>query len=266
VDKVVSSAGEAVADIPDGAVLAVGGFGLCGVPIRLIDAILEQGAADLVTISNNCGVDDQALGVLLYAGRIRKTISSFVGGNKELARLYLSGELEVELTPQGSLAERLRAGGTGIPAFYTPTGVGTLVADGGIPVRYDADGNVVATSPPKEVRRFGDQDFVLETALTADYGLVRAAVGDRHGNLVFHESARNFNPLAGMAGAITIAEVEELVEPGEILPEAVHLPGVFVQRVVVVGSEGKKIEKATTRPRPSTPTPAPAGTDGTQEG
>jgi 3-oxoacid CoA-transferase subunit A len=266
VDKVVSSAREAVADISDGATLSVGGFGLCGVPFRLIDALLEQGASDLTTISNNCGVDDQALGVLLYAGRIRKTISSFVGGNKELARLYLSGELEVELTPQGSLAERLRAGGTGIPAFYTPTGVGTLVADGGIPLRYDADGNVVETSPAKEVRRFGDQDFVLETALTADYGLVRAAIGDRHGNLVFHESARNFNPLAGMAARVTIAEVEELVEPGEIVPESVHLPGVFVKRVVVVGSEGKKIEKHTTRPRPSAPVPAAAGEEATSEG
>src|SRR3954468_18664118 len=192
-DKVVSSPREAVADIPDGAVLAVGGFGLCGVPFRLIDALLEQGPADLTTLSNNCGVDDQALGVLLYAGRIRKTISSFVGGNKELARLYLSGELEVELTPQGTLAERLRAGGTGIPAFYTPTGVGTMVAEGGIPIRYDADGTVRVVSEPKETRRFGDRDCVLETALTADFGLVRAAVGDRHGNLVFHESAGNFN-------------------------------------------------------------------------
>src|SRR3954454_5713458 len=263
-DKVVASTADAVADISDGSVLAVGGFGLCGVPIALIDALLAQGARNLTTISNNCGVDDQALGVLLYEGRISRTISSFVGGNKELARLYLTGELEVELTPQGSLAERLRAGGTGIPAFYTPTGVGTLVADGGIPVRYDSEGNVVATSPPKEVRRFGDQDFVLETALTADYGLVRAAVADRHGNLVFHESARNFNPLCGMAARITIAEVEELVEPGEILPEAVHLPGVFVQRVVVVGSEGKNIEKRTTRPRPSAPTPAAAGTETTE--
>ncbi|MCU1670054.1 MAG: scoA2 [Blastococcus sp.] len=248
-DKIVASAAEAVADIPAGATLSVGGFGLCGVPIALIDALLEQGADNLTTISNNCGVDDQALGILLYAGRITKTISSFVGGNKELARLYLTGELEVELTPQGSLAERLRAGGTGIPAFYTPTGVGTLVAEGGIPVRYDADGNVVATSQPKEVRVFDGRQYVLETALTADFGLVRAAVGDRHGNLVFHESARNFNPLAGMAARITIAEVEELVEPGEILPESVHLPGVFVDRVVVVGTEGKKIEKRTTRPR-----------------
>jgi 3-oxoacid CoA-transferase subunit A len=259
-DKVVASAREAVADIPDGATLAVGGFGLCGVPIKLIDALLEQGAHDLVTISNNCGVDDQALGVLLYAGRIRKTISSFVGGNKELARLYLSGQMEVELTPQGTLAERLRAGGCGIPAFYTPTGVGTMVAGGGIPIRYDSDGKVVETSRPKEVREFNGRQYVMETALTADFGLVRASVGDRHGNLVFHESARNFNPLAGMAAAVTIAEVEELVEPGEIRPEDVHLPGVFVKRVVEVGLEGKAIEFRTTRPRTDrSGTPAAAG-------
>src|SRR6195952_4361330 len=161
-DKVVSSLREAIADIPDGATLAVGGLGLCGVPISLIDALLEQGAKGLTTISNNCGVDDQALGVLLYAGRITRTISSFVGGNKELARLYLTGELDVELTPQGTLAERLRAGGAGIPAFYTPTGVGTLVAEGGIPVRYDADGTVVKTSEPKETRTFDGRDYVLE--------------------------------------------------------------------------------------------------------
>jgi 3-oxoacid CoA-transferase subunit A len=259
-DKVVGSAAEAVADVPDGAVLAVGGFGLCGVPIALIDALLEQGASRLTTISNNCGVDDQALGVLLYAGRISKTISSFVGGNKELARLYLSGQLEVELTPQGTLAERLRAGGTGIPAFYTPTGVGTMVAEGGIPIRYTSDGTVAKVSEPKETRVFDGQSYVLETALTADFGLVRAAVGDRHGNLVFHESAGNFNAPAGMAGRITIAEVEELVEPGEIRPEDVHLPGVFVDRVVAVGPEGKKIEKRTTRPRTDrSDVPAAAG-------
>ena len=255
-DKVVASAREAVADISDGATLAVGGFGLCGVPIKLIDALLEQGTKDLITISNNCGVDDQALGVLLYAGRIRKTISSFVGGNKELARLYLTGQMEVELTPQGTLAERLRAGGCGIPAFYTPTGVGTLVANGGIPIRYDADGKVVETSKPKEVREFAGRQYVMETALTADFGLVRAAVGDRHGNLVFHESARNFNPLAGMAAAVTIAEVEHLVEPGEIRPEDVHLPGVFVQRVVVLTPEqaaDKQIEKRTVRPKGAPP-------------
>jgi 3-oxoacid CoA-transferase subunit A len=248
-NKVVASPEEAVADISDGATLAVGGFGLCGVPIALIDALLAQGAKGLTTISNNCGVDDQALGVLLYAGRITRTISSFVGGNKELARLYLTGGLDVELTPQGTLAERLRAGGAGIPAFYTPTGVGTQVADGGIPIRYDADGNVVKTSEPKEVRVFDGHQYVLETALTADFALIRAAVGDRHGNLVFRESAGNFNAPAGMAGRITIAEIEELVEPGEIKPEHVHLPGVFVDRVVVVGPEGKKIEKRTTQPR-----------------
>ena len=155
----------------------------------------------------------------------------------------------MELTPQGTLAEKLRAGGVGIPAFYTPTGVGTMVAEGGIPVRYDADGHVVKASEPKEVRVFDGHQYVLETALTADFALVRAAVGDRHGNLVFHESAQNFNPLAGMAGRITIAEVEELVEPGEIQPEHVHLPGVFVDRVVAVGTEGKGIEYRTTRPR-----------------
>jgi 3-oxoacid CoA-transferase subunit A len=259
-NKVVATAREAVADIPDGVTLAVGGFGLCGVPIALIDALLEQGTHGLTTISNNCGVDDQALGVLLYAGRITKTISSFVGGNKELARLYLSGELEVELTPQGTLAEKLRAGGVGIPAFYTPTGVGTMVAEGGIPVRYDAEGHVVKTSEPKEVRVFDGHQYVLETALTADFALIRAAKGDRHGNLVFRESAGNFNAPAGMAGRITIAEIEELVEPGDIIPEDVHLPGVFVDRVVVVGPDGKKIEKRTTRARTdSTGTPAAAG-------
>jgi 3-oxoacid CoA-transferase subunit A len=264
-DKVVGSAAEAVADVSDGAVLAVGGFGLCGVPVVLIDALLARGSSGLTTISNNCGVDDKALGVLLYAGRIARTISSFVGGNKELARLYLTGELSVELTPQGTLAERLRAGGTGIPAFYTPTGVGTMVADGGIPVRYDADGNVVETSAPKEIREFGGRQYVLETALTADFGLVRAAVGDRHGNLVFHESAANFNPLAGMAGRVTIAEVETLVEPGEIRPEDVHLPGVFVDRVVVVGTEGKAIERRTTRPRTDrSAAPAAAGDEATE--
>ena len=263
-DKVIASTRDAVADIPDGATLAVGGFGLCGVPVALIDALLEQGTHDLTTISNNCGVDDQALGVLLYAGRITRTISSFVGGNKELARLYLTGALSVELTPQGTLAERLRAGGAGIPAFYTPTGVGTMVAEGGIPVRYDADGTVVETSAPKEVRVFDGQQYVLETALVADFGLVRAAKADRHGNLVFHESARNFNPLAGMAGRITIAEVEELVEPGEITPEDVHLPGVYVDRVVVVGTEGKRIEKRTTRARSDrSDTPAGAGEEAT---
>jgi 3-oxoacid CoA-transferase subunit A len=184
-------------------------------------------------------------------------ISSYVGENKEFARQYLSGELEVELTPQGTLAERMRAGGTGIPAFYTATGVGTQVADGGLPWRYDADGSVIVASPPKEVRTFttadGDKDFVLEAAIVADFGLVRAWKGDRHGNLVYRDSARNFNPLVAMCGRLTIAEVEELVEPGELNPNDVHTPGVFVQRVVALTPEQvaeKRIEKRTVRPRP----------------
>ncbi|WP_210651191.1 CoA transferase subunit A [Nocardioides sp. SYSU D00065] len=257
-DKVVSSAAEAVADIPDGARLAVGGFGLSGIPAVLIDAILEAGTTDLEAVSNNCGVDEWGLGRLLFAKRIRRMISSYVGENKEFARQYLSGELEVELTPQGTLAERLRAGGSGIPAFYTATGVGTQVAEGGLPWKYDSEGNVVVASPPKETKVFstaeGDKEYVLEEAIVADFGLVRAWKGDRHGNLVYRQSARNFNPLAAMAGRITIAEVEHLVEPGELDPDLVHTPGVYVQRVVALTPEqaaDKKIEKVTTRPRPA---------------
>ena len=246
-DKTVASAAEAVRDIGDGASLAVGGFGLSGVPTFLIDALFEQGARDLSTVSNNCGVDRAGLGVLLHAGRIRRTTGSYVGENREFARRYLSGELELELCPQGTLAERLRAGGSGIAAFYTPAGVGTLVADGGLPWRYGADGSVLVASPPKETRVFGDQEYVLEEGIVCDFALVRAAVGDRHGNLIYAKSARNFNPLCAMAGRVTIAEVETLVEPGELDPAQVHTPGVFVQRVVEVGSEGKLVEKRTTR-------------------
>jgi len=247
---VVSSAAEAVADIAPGASLAVGGFGLCGIPHVLIDALHATGVDDLRVVSNNCGVDVWGLGVLLKDHRISRVTGSYVGENKEFARQYLGGELEVELTPQGTLAERLRAGGSGIPAFFTPAGVGTMIADGGLPWRYGPTGDVVLASPPKEVREFGGKEYVLEEGIDTDYALVRAAIGDRHGNLVMHESARNFNPLCAMAGRITIAEVEELVEPGEILPEQVHVPGVFVQRVIgPVGTEGKQIEKRTTRPR-----------------
>jgi 3-oxoacid CoA-transferase subunit A len=249
VDKTVTSAREAVADIPDGASLAVGGFGLCGVPIMLIQALYDQGTTDLEVVSNNCGVDDAGLGVLLFAGRIRRAIGSYVGENKEFARQYLTGRIELELTPQGTLAERLRAGGSGIPAFYTPAGVGTLVADGGLPWRYNEDGSVALASPPKEVRVFGDRRYVLEEGIVTDVALVRAAVGDRHGNLVYEASAQNFNPLAAMAGRMTIAEVERLVEPGEIDPALVHTPGVFVQKVIEVGTEGKRIEKRTVTPR-----------------
>ncbi|HZW52620.1 MAG TPA: CoA transferase subunit A [Candidatus Elarobacter sp.] len=248
-DKVVASCAEAVREIPSGASLAVGGFGLNGIPHNLISALLDQGATDLVTVSNNCGVDGWGLGVLLDARRIRRTTGSYVGENKEFERQYLSGELEVELVPQGTLAERLRAGGSGIPAFYTPAGVGTLVADGGLPWRYNADGSVAIESPKKETRSFHGRDYVLEEGIVCDYALVRASVGDRHGNLIFHKATRNFNPLCGMAGKITIAEVEELVEPGAIDPEQVHLPGIYVQRVVRVGPGGKRIERVTTRKR-----------------
>lgn len=250
-DKVVASAAEAVADIPDGATLSVGGFGLCGIPSVLIDALLSQGVKDLEAVSNNCGVDDWGLGRLLLARRLRRMVSSYVGENKEFARQYLSGELEVELTPQGTLAEKMRAGGSGIPAFFTATGVGTQVADGGLPWRYDDSGAVVVASPPKEVRSFGGRDYVLEEAIVADFGLVRAWKGDRHGNLIYRYSARNFNPLAAMCGRITIAEVEELVEPGELEPNDIHTPGVFVQRVVALTpeqAEDKRIEKRTVTP------------------
>ncbi len=203
-------------------------------------------------MSNNCGVDGRGLGILLAAGRIARVTGSYIGENKEFARQYLAGELEVELTPQGTLAERLRAGGAGIPAFYTPAGVGTQVAEGGLPWRYAADGSVAVASPPKKVRSFDGVDHILEYAITTDYALVRAARGDRHGNLVFRRPARNFNPPAAMAGRVTIAEVEELVGPGVLDPAEIHLPGVFVQRVVALTPEqaaDKGIEKRTVRER-----------------
>ena len=255
-DKVVSSAADAVSDIPDGATLAVGGFGLCGIPSVLIQALHDKGVIDLEVASNNCGVDDWGLGILLADKRIRRMISSYVGENKEFARQYLSGELEVELTPQGTLAERLRAGGAGIPAFFTITGSGTQIADGGLPWRYAADGSVAVASPKKQVQTFEvdgvARDYVLEEAIRADFGLVRAWKGDRHGNLVFNKSSRNFNPLCAMSGKVTIAEVEELVEPGELAPDSIHLPGIYVQRVVPLTPEqarDKRIERRTVRAR-----------------
>ncbi|MBW0020159.1 MAG: CoA transferase subunit A [Mycobacterium sp.] len=246
-DKVVASAAEAVADITDGSSLAVGGFGLCGIPEALIAALADRGVTDLETVSNNCGVDGVGLGVLLAHNRIRRTVSSYVGENKEFARQFLSGELEVELTPQGTLAERLRAGGMGIPAFYTPAGVGTQIADGGLPWRYDASGAVAVTSPRKETREFDGVTYVLERGIRTDFALVHAWKGDRHGNLVYRYAAGNFNPECAPAGRITIAEVEHLVEPGEIDPATVHTPGVFVQRVVHVPDPVKGIEKETVR-------------------
>lgn len=251
-DKEVSSPAEAVADIFDGARIAVGGFGVVGVPEYLIRALRDQGAKNLTCVSNNAGVDGRGLGLLLESKQISRMIASYVGENKEFARQYLSGELAVELTPQGTLAEKLRAAGAGIPAFYTITGAGTQVAEGGMPWRYDADGNVVESSPAKEERQFDtfgeEQTYVLEESLPCDFALVRAAKGDRHGNLVFNKSAQNFNPPAAQAGRITVAEVEELVEPGEIDPADVHVPGVYVHRIVKLSAEeaaDKPIEKLT---------------------
>ncbi|MFI6813024.1 CoA transferase subunit A [Nonomuraea sp. NPDC050328] len=247
-DKVVGTAAEALAGVSDGASFAVGGFGLSGVPTVLIEALFHSGVSGIGVVSNNCGTDGGGLGLLLAAGRIARVTASYIGENKEFARQYLAGEIEVELTPQGSLAERLRAGGCGIPAFYTPAGVGTPVAEGGLPLRHRPDGSVALASPPKEVREFGGLPYVLEHAITTDFALVRAARGDRHGNLAFRKAARNFNPLAAMAGRITIAEVEELTE---LDPDEVHVPGVFVQRVLPLTPEqaaAKGIEKRTVRP------------------
>ena len=244
-NKVIETANEAISDIGSGATISVGGFGLCGIPSQLIAALCESGVDSLETVSNNCGVDDWGLGLLLAEKRIRRTTSSYVGENKEFERQFLSGELEVELIPQGTLAERLRAGGAGIAGFYTPAGVGTQVSEGGLPLRYDGAGGVAMASEPKETREFDGRQYVLEMGIRTDFALVHARTGDRHGNLVYEKSAQNFNPLVAMAGRITIAEVEELLEPGEIDPMRVHTPGIYVQRVVVVTDVKKRIEKRT---------------------
>ena len=242
-DKTISSADAAVADIPDGASIAVGGFGLVGIPSVLIAALRELGSGDLTIISNNCGTDGFGLGTLLEDRRISRTIGSYIGSNKEYARQYLAGELSVEFTPQGTLAERMRAGGAGIPAFYTTAGVGTQVVEGGLPVRYNADGTVAETSKPKETREFGGQLYVLEESIRADFALVHAHKGDRYGNLVFNKTAMNFNPDAAMSGKTTIAQVEHLVD--SIDPNEVDLPGIHVDRVVVVGPQETGIENRT---------------------
>jgi len=246
-NKVFANATEACADIPDGAKVLSGGFGLCGIPENSIAAIRAKGQRELWFVSNNCGVDDWGLGILLGNRQIRKMTSSYVGENKEFERQFLSGELEVELVPQGTLAERLRAGGAGIPAFYTPAGVGTQIADGGLPMVYNPDGSIRKASEKKETRQFDGRDYVLEHGITGDYAIVKAWKGDRHGNLVFRASSRNFNPLCAAAGKITIAEVEEIVEPGAIDPADVHTPGIFVQRVFQGQSYQKRIERRTVR-------------------
>jgi 3-oxoacid CoA-transferase subunit A len=231
--KVFSSVEAALHDLGDGATIAVGGFGLCGNPEACIRAIAAKGARGLTIISNNCGNQGQGLAILLKQRQVARVVCSFVGGNPDLEQQMLAGEVAVELNPQGTLAERLRAGGSGIPAFFTPTGAGTVVAEG------------------KEVRAFAGRPCVLETALQPDFAVVRAARGDALGNLQFYRTARNFNPLAAMAGRVTIAEVDELVPVGALDPDAVHLPGIFVQRVVHVPEHADIIEFRTTRPRPA---------------
>jgi 3-oxoacid CoA-transferase subunit A len=217
---------EVIQDIFDGAIIAVGGFGLVGIPENLILALVDKGVKQLTIISNNCGVDDWGLGLLLKNKQIKKMIGSYVGENKEFERQAFAGEIEIELIPQGTLAERLRAGGAGIPAFYTPAGVGTLVAQG------------------KETRRFDGKEYLLEKALTADFSLVRAFKGDRLGNLIYNKTARNFNPMIAAAGKVTIVEVEELVEPGELPPDQIHTPSIYVQRLII-GQQQKRIERLT---------------------
>ncbi|PVZ83431.1 succinyl-CoA--3-ketoacid-CoA transferase [Serratia sp. S1B] len=227
-NKVFQSAADALQDIVnDGQTFAVGGFGLCGIPEALIAALKETGAKQLTCISNNAGVDGFGLGLLLETKQIKKMISSYVGENKEFERQYLSGELEVELTPQGTLAEKLRAGGAGIPAFFTQTGVGTLIAEG------------------KEVREFNGKEYILEHSLTADVALVKAYKADKAGNLVFRKTARNFNPMCAMAGKVTVAEVEQLVEIGELDPDEIHLPGIYINRIIVNAHPEKRIEQMT---------------------
>ncbi|NPT53066.1 CoA transferase subunit A [Paraburkholderia elongata] len=231
-EKIYSSADEALADIlMDGQTIAIGGFGVCGIPEKLIMALRDSGITGLTCISNNAGIDDFGLGILLKTRQIKKMVSSYVGENKEFERQYLAGELELEFTPQGTLAERLRAAGAGIPAFFTRTGVGTVIADG------------------KEERVFDGKRYIMETALNADVSLVKAFIADRSGNLVFSRTARNFNPDVAMAGKITVAEVEKVVEVGEIDPDDVHLPGIFVDRIVVNSNPEKPVERRSFRTR-----------------
>ena len=231
-DKVLKSAADAVADIADGATVMSGGFGLCGNPENLIKALFDSGVKDLTVVSNNCGTDDFGLGILLKSRQIRKMVSSYVGENKEFERQYLSNELEVELSPQGTLAERIRAGGAGIGGFFTPTGYGTKAAEG------------------KETREIDGKMYVFEKPLLADFTIVRAHKADRWGNVVFNKTARNFSPMMCMAGKVTIVEAEEIVELGELHPDQIHVPGVFVQRVVQGQNYEKWIEQRTVRPRP----------------
>jgi len=228
-NKVVASAEEAIKDIQDGMVIMLGGFGLCGIPEKCIDALVKQGTKDLTCISNNAGVDDFGIGLMLKSKQVKKMISSYVGENAEFERQLLSGELEVELLPQGTLATRCMAAGYGMPAIFTPAGVGTEVAEG------------------KEIRNFNGKDYLLEYAFDADYAIVKAWKGDTHGNLIFKDTARNFNPLMAMAGKVTIAEVEELVPAGQLDPNQIHTPGIYVHRIFKGTDYEKRIEQRTVR-------------------
>merc|ERR1712166_522045 len=230
-NKVFDSAEAAVADIADGDTVLVGGFGLCGIPERSIEALQKQGATGLTAVSNNAGVDNDGLGLLLQTRQVKRMIASYVGENKEFEKQYLTGELEVELTPQGTLAERCRAGGAGIPAFFTPTGYGTMIQHGNNPIKFNSDGSIAVGSEPRETREFNGRNFVMEEAITGDFALVKAWKADTRGNLVYRGTAQNFNPVMATAGRITIAEVEEIVEAGELDPAEIHTPGVYVQRV-----------------------------------
>jgi 3-oxoacid CoA-transferase/3-oxoacid CoA-transferase subunit A len=248
-NKVQKDAAAAIADIADGATVMVGGFGLCGIPENLIAALRARGTRNLTVISNNCGIDDFGLGILLANRQIRKMVSTYVGENAAFEQQFLKGELEVELVPQGTFAERIRAGGAGIPAFYTPTGVGTQVSEGGLPQLYAPDGSVKKGSPRKETREFDGRSFVLETALKADFALVKAWKGDVLGNLVFRKTARNFSPMMATAAKVTIAEVEEIVPAGMLDPDQVHTPCIYVDRIFAGPRYEKRIEQRTVRSR-----------------
>ncbi|XP_063839626.1 succinyl-CoA:3-ketoacid coenzyme A transferase 1, mitochondrial [Ostrinia nubilalis] len=241
--KVYEDVVEAVGDIKDGSKLLVGGFGLCGIPENLIQAVNKRGVTGLTVVSNNAGVENFGLGILLKSKQIKRMISSYVGENAEFEKQYLTGELEVELTPQGTLAERIRAGGAGIPAFFTPTGYGTLIQEGGAPIKYGKDGKIDIQSSARHVQKFNGNDYVMEEAITGDFALVKAWKADRHGNLIFRKSARNFNPAMCKAARITIAEVEEIVD--EIEPDTVHVPSIFVHRIFKGNKFEKRIERRT---------------------
>merc|ERR1712038_1158177 len=250
-----TNAEDAVSDIPSGSKLLVGGFGLCGIPENLINALLKRGdeCNQLTAVSNNAGVDDFGLGLLLKSRQIKRMISSYVGENKEFERQYLGGELEVELTPQGTLAERIRAGGAGIPAFFTPTAFGTLVHEGGSPIKYAKDGTIEIPSQPREHRVFNGRNFIMEEAITGDFALVKAWKADKEGNLIFRKTAMNFNPPMCKAAKKCIAEVEEIVEVGEIPPDHVHIPSIYVHKVFLAEKLEKRIERLTlTKPGGST--------------